>query len=93
MSRLLNAPVAVVTDAAGTPRTVHLPDEPLPQRVVEARPGWREWIGSLSGEPERDVWIVETERRVCELHCLRQPTGEDEEEPAGGEWLLHRWMD
>jgi hypothetical protein len=30
---------------------------------------------------------------VCELHCLRQPTGEEEEAPAGGEWVLCRWMD
>ena len=51
----------------------------------------REWIGVLEGEPERDVWRVDTPRGSCELHHLRQPTAEDEE--PDGYWLIFRWDD
>ena len=67
---------------------------------------WREWVGVLDGEPERDVWQVETALGVCELHCLRyHPCGQgDQTRTAGalesereaereGEWLLFRWED
>ena len=51
---------------------------------------WREWIGALDGEPERDVWRVETARGTCELHGLAVPKGDEEPERS---WILFRWDD
>jgi len=52
---------------------------------------FREWIGVLDGEPERDIWRVETPRGTCELHHLRPPSAEDNE--PHGYWLIFRWDD
>lgn len=56
--------------------------------VLGVRRHWREWLGALDGEPERDIWQVETPPGVCEMHCLRTP-GEE----SGGQWLVFRWED
>ena len=59
--------------------------------VLSVAEHFREWIGLLDGEPERDIWRVDTARGSCELHHLRQPTsGNDEPE---GYWVLFRWDD
>lgn len=79
-------------DAAGRPATFILADEKRPVPVAAVLDHFREWIGVLGGEPERDVWQVEIMRGVCELHHLRHPT-EDVNDPAGGDWLLFRWED
>jgi hypothetical protein len=53
-------------------------------------------VGALAGEPERDVWVVETELGICELHRLRAGAPAEEESPADrgdDEWVLARWED
>lgn len=60
--------------------------------IVDA---WREWYDVLDGGPERDVWVLETERGVCEVHGLRSVTAglaQDVECPCD-HWLLCRWED
>ena len=52
---------------------------------------WREWVGILDGDMERDIWHVATGVGPCELHHLRQPTAEDDE--PSGYWLIFRWDD
>ncbi len=92
MSRLDGRPAHVACDAAGRPAAFTLADETRPVPVAAVLDHFREWIGALDGEPERDVWQVETARGVCELHHLRHPT-EDVNDPVGGDWLLFRWED
>jgi hypothetical protein len=95
VSRLDGRPAAVTCDAGGQPQAFTLPGENRPVPVVTVLDHFREWIGALEGEPQRDVWQVETARGgVCELHYLSHPT-EDGDEPAGdaGGWLLYRWED
>jgi hypothetical protein len=59
-------------------------------RITAVLDHWREWIGVLDGEPERDVWHVETARGTCELHGLGYPKGDEEPERS---WILFRWDD
>ena len=61
----------------------------VPVTNVAAR--HREWIGVLDGEPERDIWHVDTPRGPCELHHLRHPSAEEDE--PDGYWILFRWED
>ena len=42
-----------------------------PQPILSILAHHREWIGVLDGEPERDVWLVETPDGICELHRSR----------------------
>jgi hypothetical protein len=40
--------------------------------VLHVHSHHREWIGALEGEPERDVWKVETARGILELHHIQE---------------------
>ena len=92
MSRRDGRPICVTCDGVGEPAAVLFPGALRPLPVLAHLRHWREWIGSLEGESERDVWIVETARGICELHCLRGSPSE--EEPAeGGDWILAAWED
>jgi hypothetical protein len=91
VSRRVNVAVDVRCDEHGEPTEMTLPDAAAPVAVLSVLSRWREWMGVLSGEPERDVWHVDTERGVCELHCLRYPSGRDHSPP--GRWFLARWDD
>ena len=95
MSRLVRRPVTVNCAPTGRPVILQENDGEPALPVLAVVEHWREWIGALEGEPERDIWRVETPRGVCELHCLRQPTGAGEEldEAPGGDWLLYGWED
>ena len=59
--------------------------------VLSVAETFREWLGVLNGEPERDIWRVDTARGSCELHHLRHPTAEDDD--PQGYWVLFRWDD
>ncbi|MES2465414.1 MAG: hypothetical protein V4671_33010 [Armatimonadota bacterium] len=77
MSRISNRLVSVETDpVTGEPLRV----EGVPVRRVLDH--WREWIGILQGESERDLWRLETPLGICEVHLLRP-----------SHWLLARWED
>jgi hypothetical protein len=78
-------PVHVTTDSQNRPVTVQ--GVPVLQRLTT----FREWIGILDGEPQRDVWRVETARGICELHYLSYPDGNTDTAP--GSWLLVGWED
>lgn len=58
---------------------------------------WREWFDVLDGEPEHEVWVLDTDGGVCEVHGLRPcPSTESppgEEDVPCAEWLLCRWED
>lgn len=90
MSRRLSRPVDVQCDSAGTPVSIIADRSPLP--VCTIIDDWREWFGAVFGEPERDVWVVETPAGVYELHCVRYPSS-DASEQALGQWLLERAED
>ena len=92
MSRRVRLPVRVACNGLGEP--VALLSERFRGRlpVLARLRRWREWIGALDGEPERDVWQVETPQGICELHCVRFPAG-DAPDAGEGEWLLVRWED
>src|SRR5688500_18411054 len=77
VSRLVGRPVTVTCDGDDKPLSLLLPGARRPLSVRRVVAHWREWIGVLDGEPERDVWQVETLRGICELHCLRYPVGEE----------------
>lgn len=80
MSRMDGRVVQVEESVLGLPLAVRLENgHLLPVHQVVGR--WREWLGALAGEPERDVWQVETPRGTLELHQV------------AGEWLLFRWED
>jgi len=86
---------AVTQDADGRPVAFALPAGPATQtlHVLQVLDHWREWIGILDGEPERDIWRVETDTGgICELHHLRPPTTA-EADPPTATWLLHGWED
>ena len=99
MSRLDGRPAQVACDAAGRPAAFTLAGEKRPVMVAMVLDHFREWIGVLDGEPERDVWQVETAHcGVCELHHLRPPTEDatedaEESDANAGDWLLFRWED
>jgi hypothetical protein len=93
MSRRVNGPegmpTEVTTDEWNRPLTVE--GEPVLRRLAY----FREWIGILDGEPQLDVWRVETPSGICELHFRSYPNGEEEKnalDPACV-WILARWED
>ena len=91
MSRIVRQPVAVRLGAFRQPLCVVYEGEYWPVLTVGRH--WREWIGVLANEPERDIWQVEIEIGVCEIHFLKYhtpPRGQDAE-PAG--WQIYRWED
>ncbi len=96
VSRLDVRPILVDCDEAGCPIAFRGlgAAHPLPIRtVVDHR---REWLGALDGEPECDVWVVETPAGVVELRRLRHPDGGEDgtEGPRDADqWGLHRWED
>ena len=75
MSRLIGKPVPVITNPQSAPCWVS------GWEVLHVHSFHREWIGVLEGEPERDVWRVETARGVVELHLTL------------GNWTLAKWED
>ena len=95
MSRLDGRWASVTCDEQGGPQAIRLRGEqgPLPVRAVLRH--WREWIGALDGEPERDIWHVDTPLGGCELHHLRRPCegGAGDDETGPGAWVLFRWDD
>ena len=96
MSRLDGRPAQVACDAAGRPVAFILAGEKRPVTVAAVLDHFREWIGALEGEPQRDVWQVETAHcGVCELHHLRHPSHDSDEDNGdkAGAWLLYRWED
>lgn len=101
MSRLDGRPITVETDRDGNPIAFTLPDGSSRQSILSHLTYWREWIGILDGEPERDIWWVETTHGICEIHCLRYlPSGESGTGDTRRQvtllkemWLLHAWED
>lgn len=89
MSRRDGRLLRVETDAEGNPTAFSPPDGMPRQEVLSRLTHWREWIGVLDGEPERDIWRVQTRCGVCEIHRLRQPVAKADE-PV---WLLYAWAD
>ena len=75
MSRLVGRAVAVIADHRGAPCRVD------GRAVLHVYSHHREWIGALEGEPERDVWRVETADGIAEMHQIQ------------GVWHLARWED
>lgn len=90
MSRILNQAIDVRCDTNGDPVAIWFPHDSREVRVVTRLAHWREWIGILDGEPERDVWRVALAQGVCELHGVRLPAGEDQ---ITVDWSLARWED
>ena len=90
LSRRLSRPVDVQCDGGGVPLSIRAGRVPLP--VLAVVDDWREWFGVLAGEPERDVWLVDTPKGVYELHCVRSLAA-DGLEPGRGHWLLERAED
>ena len=80
-------------DTQGQPVRFTLAGTKVALPVLGIRRHWREWLGALDGEPERDIWQVETPDGVCEMHCLRTPTEGAEEAENGAQWVLFRWED
>lgn len=98
MSRIVQIPIGVECDADGQPVSLVIEHKLPLYPVLHHLAHWREWIGVLDGEPQRDVWKIEIERGVCEIHYLSFPKdGESESDPALGEriseWVLARWED
>ena len=91
MSRLDGRYADVQTDALGRP--IQFTASGSRQEVTVH--GWashhREWIGVLDGEAQRDVWLVATNRGVCELHRLSRPIADDDDGDC--EWVLFRKED
>lgn len=89
MSHLVNGYagvlVAVETDEQGRPVRVEN------GAISLLLDHWREWIGILEGEPQVDVWKVQTARGICELHRRRYPDPSGRLDP--GCWFLVRWED
>ena len=91
MSRLDRRYADVQTDALGRP--IQFTASGSRQEVTVH--GWashhREWIGVLDGEAQRDVWLIATNRGVCELHRLSRPKADDDDGDC--EWVLFRKED
>ncbi len=95
MSRCVNLPIYVECDKNGEPIALAFGPSRSSVPVLKRMKHWREWIGILDGEPERDIWQVELTSGVCELHCLRYPCSTETTSlyPSSGDWLLYRWED
>jgi len=96
VSRLDGRAAEVACNVTGQPQAFTLAGEKRPVPVAAVLEHWREWIGALNGEPQRDVWQVETAHcGVCELHHLRHPSHHSDEDNGDqtGAWLLYRWED
>lgn len=91
MSRLDGRYADVTLDAESRPISFLIRGDEGTIWVTDWAKHWREWIGILNGNFERDIWHVETSQGTCELHHLRQPTIKDAE-PAGY-WMIFRWED
>lgn len=99
MSRRLRRSVEVQCDGRGVPAIILMGRASLP--VYGVVDGWREWFGAVFGEPERDVWIVDTPQGVYELHCVRFPGEEHSKELSAddqtgreqGQWVMERAED
>lgn len=96
MSRIVDIPITVETlEDAGyitpAPAAIVFLDGTPSLPVVRVLGFHRQWVGILQGEPERDVWCVETGRGIARLYGIRRQTADGEGEVAG--WLLHAWED
>ena len=91
MSRLDGRYADVAVDDEAKPRSFIIRGDRSTISVTGIAKHWREWIGILNGNAERDIWHVETPRGTCELHNLRQPTVKDTE--PTGYWMIFRWED
>lgn len=90
MSRRISRFVDVQCSAKGVPLFIHTGRASLPIREVVD--DWREWFGAIFGEPERDVWIVDTPKGIYELHHVGYSPDKDAEK-AQGEWIMERVED
>lgn len=91
MSRLDGRYTQVTLNSMAAPAGFTISGERSPIAVTGVVEHFREWIGVLDGELERDVWRVDTPHGTCELHHLKHPCAEDAE--PQGEWILFRWED
>lgn len=91
MSRMDGRRATVECDGNGRLASVQVAGEHWPWEVIRVVSHWREWLGALDGEPERDIWHVLTRRGGCELHGLC-PLGAEENAPPA-QWILFRWDD
>ena len=99
MSRLAAQPVALMLGPDDMPVAVVVGRVRL--CVTEVLDRWREWFDVLDGWPERDVWILDTDAGICEVHGLRsaplpqEPDGQGTDWAAAPihQWLLSRWED
>ena len=91
MSRLDGRYADVTVDQSSAPVSFVIRGDKSAISVTGVAKHWREWIGILNGNAERDIWHVETTRGTCELHNLRQPTVQDTN-PLGY-WMIFRWED
>ena len=91
MSRIDGRWATVACGEDGQPASVQVRGERSPWEVLRIVSHWREWLGALEGEPERDIWHVLTARGGCELHGLCPPSAGEEAPPA--QWVLWRWDD
>lgn len=93
MSRRVNQPVAVDAADDGAPVAFCWHDRWHSVRQVLKHT--REWIGVLDGEPQRDIFVIRSERGVCELHFSSFPSDDagDDTVDGSGTWLLAAWCD
>ena len=95
MSRCLSRSVDVRCNAKGVPVSILAGRAYLP--VCEVVDEWREWFGSVFGEPERDVWIVDTPKGIYELHHVGFPVNAELEnaelEQEQSHWVMERVED
>lgn len=89
MSRIINEAVSVACDESGFPVSFVWQGRRCFARDAGER--FREWIGALQGEPERDIWRLDTQQGICELHFLHPPIMDGD--ALDGDWLLYRWED
>lgn len=95
MSRLAAKAVQVICTPEGMPTVIITGRTRLLVGGIVDR--WREWFDVLDGEPEHEVWVLDTDAGICEVHGLR-PYPSTEPQPGEvdvpcAEWLLCRWED
>ncbi len=94
MSRIVNTPLAVVCDVDDKPVSFRWRRDSI--AVLTVCHHWREWVGALDGEAERDIWRVDTAQGIAELHHLHAASlaeGEEADNSPPGQWILYRWED